>query len=108
MKVIFLTDVPKIAKAGDIKEVADGYARNFLIPKKFALLADAQSLGVAEAQHRRKARGQGETEAEMRQLAGMLEGKEITLKGRAGAQERLFGSITTADITTELEKNGLV
>lgn len=108
MKVIFLTDVPKVAKVGDIKEVADGYARNFLIPKKLALLADAQSLGIAEAQRRHKARVQAETETEMRELAGMLDGKEITLKARAGGKEKLYGSITTTDIAAELEKNGLV
>jgi len=108
MKVIFLEDVPKVAKTGDILEVADGYARNYLIPKRLALLADDQSLTLAEAKRRKKAREQAETEAEMRELAKMLEGKEITLKARAGAQERLYGSITSADIAAELEKGGLV
>jgi len=108
MKVIFLEDVPNIAKTGDIKEVADGYARNYLIPKKFALVADSHALAVAEAQRRKKAREQAKTEGEMRELAKMLEGKELTLKARAGAEERLFGSVTSADIAAELEKTGLV
>ena len=56
MKVIFLEDVPRVAQAGEMKEVADGYARNFLLPKKLAVLADARTTHVVEAQLKRKAR----------------------------------------------------
>ena len=109
MKVVFLEDVPNVAEVGEVKEVADGYARNFLIPKKLAILADAKATHIVEGQLKKKARRQAETEAEMRELAKQLEGQEIVLKARAGAKERLYGSITNADIADELEKSaGLV
>ena len=109
MKVVFLEDVPNVAEVGEMKEVADGYGRNFLIPKKLAILADSQAASIIEAQLKKKARLQAETEAEMGELAQQLEGKEIVLKARAGAKDRLYGSITTADIAEELSKSaGLV
>jgi len=105
MKVVFLEDVPDVAQAGEIKEVADGYARNFLIPKKLAVLADAKVMHLVEAQLKKKARLQAEIEAEMRELAQQLEGREVIFKARAGAKGRLYGSITNADIAEELEKS---
>lgn len=105
MKVVFLEDVPNVAETGEIKEVADGYGRNFLIPKKLAVLADAQAAHIVEAQLKKKARLQAETEAEMRELAQQLEGQEVVLKARAGAKDRLYGSITNADIAEELSKS---
>ena len=109
MKVVFLKDVPRVAKAGEIKEVANGYGRNFLIPRELAMLASPQAISLAEAQRRVKARQQAESEAELVELARELEGKEITLEARVGAQEHLYGSITNADIAAELESSaGLV
>ena len=109
MKVIFLQDVPKVAKAGEIKEVADGYGRNFLIPKKLALLANAPAFHVMETQLKIEARSQDQEEARLVELAQELEGKEITLKAKVGAKEHLYGSITSADITAELQNTtGLV
>ncbi|MFH1382922.1 MAG: 50S ribosomal protein L9 [Chloroflexota bacterium] len=103
MKVIFIQDVSKLAKAGETKEVADGYARNFLLPKKFALPANTQTLKIVEAEIKRQVRSQAQTEAELMELSQQLEGKEITLQARAGAKEKLYGSVTTADIATELK-----
>jgi large subunit ribosomal protein L9 len=109
VKVVFLEDVPNVAETGEMKEVADGYARNFLIPKKLAVLADSKAAQLVEARLKKKARLQAETEAEMRELARQLEGQEVALKARAGAKDRLYGSITNADIAEELEKSaGLV
>jgi len=109
VKVVFLQDVPKVAKAGEIKEVADGYGRNFLIPKKLALLANSPALSAMETQLKIKARSQDQEEAELVELAHQLEGKEITLKAKVGAKEHLYGSITSADITAELQNTtGLV
>ena len=109
MKVVFLEDVPKVAKAGEIKEVADGYGRNFLIPQKLAVLASPSALNAAETQTKIRARSQTQTEDETTELARQLEGKEITLKARAGAQEHLHGSITSTDIASELQNaTGLV
>jgi len=109
MKVVFLEDVPNVAEVGEVKEVADGYGRNFLIPRKLAVLADAKAANIVEARLKKKARIQAETEAEMRELAQQLEGKEVILKARSGAKGQLYGSITNADIAEELSKStGLV
>jgi len=103
MKVILLEDVASVGKAGQIKDVADGYGRNYLIPHKLAAPARPQDIKDVEAQIKARARQAAKTEVEMKALAGILDGKEITLKARAGAQERLYGSITTADISAGLE-----
>jgi len=109
VKVVFLQDVPKVARAGQIKEVADGYGRNFLIPKKLALLANSTALSAIETQLKIKAHYRDQEEARIVEMAHQLEGKEIILKARAGAKELLYGSITSADIATELQNTtGLV
>jgi large subunit ribosomal protein L9 len=109
MKVVFLEDVPQVARAGEIKEVASGYGRNYLIPRKLALPADAQAISQVEAHRRLKARQQAESEAELQELGRELDGKEITLKAKVGAKDHLYGSITNADIADELKNSaGLV
>jgi len=109
MKVIFLQDVPNVARAGEIKEVANGYGRNFLIPQKLALLAKPGVSSMVEVQPRIKAGDQAKSQTKLVELAQQLEGMEVILKARAGAKERLFGSITTADIAAELQNSsGLV
>lgn len=99
MKVIFLQDVPNVARAGDTKDVADGYGRNFLIPKKLAVLPNSAAVNAIEKQRRIEAK----TETELVELAHQLEGKEVALKAQTGAKEKLFGSITAADIAAELQ-----
>ncbi len=109
MKVIFLQDVSNVARAGETKEVADGYGRNFLIPKKLALLATPSATSTTEAQRRITEHSQAQIETEVTELAHQLEGKEVILKARTGAKDRLFGSITSADIASELQNTtGLV
>lgn len=109
MKVIFLQNVPKVAKAGDIKEVADGYGRNFLVPQKLARLADSSALSTRKTLLKARARIDAQEEAQLTELAQQLDGKEITLKAKAGSQEQLYGSITNADIVAELQNTtGLV
>ncbi len=103
MKVIFLQDVPNVARAGEMKEVANGYGRNFLIPRKLALLAKSEVINTVGAQLGVKARSQVQTEAELLELADHLNGREVILQARTGAKDRLYGSITAADIATELE-----
>jgi large subunit ribosomal protein L9 len=98
MRVVFLQDVPNVARTGEIKEVADGYGRNFLIPKKLALLATPQAISQAETGDKTKAK----TNTELLEMARQLEGKEVSLKAKAGAKDRLYGSITSADIASEL------
>jgi len=109
VKVVFLEDVPDVAEVGEIKEVADGYGRNYLLPRKLAVLANSAASNILEAQLKKKARLQAQTEVEMTELARQLEGKEITLKAKAGSKERLYGSITSADIVEGISNSlGLV
>ena len=103
MKVIFLEDILNIARAGEIKEVANGYGRNFLIPRKLALLAKPQAMKTIEAQIKDRTSIAAKTETEMIMLANQLHGKEITMKAHVGQNERLYGSIMPADIAAELE-----
>ncbi len=103
MKVIFLYDVSKVAKAGEVKEVTDGYARNYLIPQKLALLANSESINIVGAQLEVRARSQAQTETELLELAKHLDGREIVLQARTGAKDRLYGSITAADIAAGIE-----
>ncbi|MFC2020866.1 50S ribosomal protein L9 [Chloroflexota bacterium] len=104
MKVIFLKDVPNVARVGEIKEVANGYGRNFLIPRKLALLASSESINAVAAKLEVQARSQAQTEADLVEIANQLDGKELFLEAKSSGKERLYGSITTADIAAEIEK----
>ena len=104
MKVIFIQDVPGIGRAGEIKEVANGYGKNFLIPKKLAALAKSDSVNAMAVKLAAQARSEAKTEAELIEMAKQLDGREIFLEAKTGGKERLYGSITNADIAAELEK----
>ncbi len=109
MQVIFLEDVPNVAQAGEIKEVADGYGRNFLIPRKLASLAKSSAISMAEEQLRRQARSETKSGEEIGELGHHLEGMEVILKVRVGAKDRLYGSVTSTDVASELQNSaGLV
>ncbi|MFC1987795.1 50S ribosomal protein L9 [Chloroflexota bacterium] len=103
MKVIFLQDVSNVGRAGEIKEVAKGYGKNFLIPRKLALLARPDVINSVGAQLKAKAQVQAQTEAELLEMANHLNGREVILEARTGSKDRLYGSITAADIAVELE-----
>jgi large subunit ribosomal protein L9 len=109
MKVIFLQDVSRVARVGEVKEVADGYGRNFLLPQKLAVLASSGAIKDMGVLIRREASHRAKTEAELAELANQLDGKEIVLKAKVGEKDKLYGSITLADIAVELERaTGLV
>jgi large subunit ribosomal protein L9 len=103
MKVIFLKDAPK-GKRGEIKEVADGYARNFLLPKGLALPATPSAIKAAKVLSDEKAESQARQREELSRIAQELEGKELHFKAKAGAKGRLHGAITTASIADELSR----
>ncbi len=105
MKVIFIEDVPDVALAGEAKEVADGYGRNYLLPKKLAVLANSQASGIVEAQLKKVALKRAQVEKEMAEVAARLNGMEITLKAKVGEKERLYGSVTGADIAEQLSSS---
>jgi len=103
MKVIFLKDVPK-GKRGEIKDVADGYARNFLFPKGLALPATPAAMKAVKLLSEEKAEHQARQLEEQSKMAQALEGKELHFKAKAGAKGRLHGAITTANIAAELSQ----
>jgi len=104
MRVIFLKDVPDVAKAGEVKEVADGYGRNFLIPRKLAVLASPSALKNLEIQLQIEAQQRMRSESRVESIAERLAGLSVTIKARAGARGRLYGSVTAADIAEEIQK----
>lgn len=104
MKVIFIEDVPNVGRAGQSREVADGYARNYLFPRKLAVLSSSQAAAAVEAHLKKIARQRAIEEAEMAEVAGKITGVEITLKAKVGENERLYGSVTGADIVEALGK----
>jgi len=104
VKVVFLQDVPKVAKAGDVKEVSDGYSRNYLLPRKLAVLATSAELKNVELQRQANARREVRTEQEAEAFAKVLQDTTVVLKMRAGTKEKLYGSVTSADIAKEIKK----
>ncbi len=104
MKVIFIEDVSGVAKVGQTRVVADGYARNFLFPRRLAVLADSQAAAAINAQLQEKIKQRELEDAEMTELASKIGGLEITLKAKVGEGDKLYGSITGADIAEALSK----
>jgi large subunit ribosomal protein L9 len=102
MKVVFLKDVSSKGKAGEMREVADGYARNFLFPKGLALPATEGAVKTAKVQAEEKSRHRARLHEELSELAKLIDGKEIHFKARAGENGKLHGSITTGDIAEKL------
>ena len=105
MKVIFIEDVTNVARAGQTREVADGFARNFLFPRKLALLANSQAAAAVETHLKKIVKQRALEEAEMAELAKTINGREITLKAKVGEKEKLYGSVTGADIAEALSKD---
>jgi len=106
MKVILRQDFENLGKFGDIVEVKEGYARNFLIPRKIALPATPGNIKMIETEKKQKAFKLERERLSAQQLAEKLSGIEITIPMRAGENERLFGSVTAQMIVNELEKLG--
>lgn len=98
MKVILLQDVKKIGKKGDVINTSDGYARNYLFPRKLAEEATANALHVVNAKKENERKKKlAELEAAQK-LAAELKGKEVTINAKAGDNGRLFGAITNKDV----------
>jgi len=104
MKVVLLEDLPGRGKAGEIKEVSKGYARNFLLPRGLALLATPAVIKQAESRLEQEKTEESIDRDKLVELAQQIEGKEIRFQARMGAGERLFGSITAADVAEKLSQ----
>lgn len=107
MKVILLDDVAKLGRRGDVRDVSDGYARNFLIPKKLALSATAGNLTnldhIKKQQDAKADRIKDDAEA----LRARIEGLVYEERRQASEEGKLFGSVTSQDVAEFLEKNGV-
>ena len=104
MKVLFLTDVPGYGDAGDVKEVARGFGRNYLLPRGLAVEASPGAMKQAESRIRQEKERKAEEAQKLQMLAGRVDGKELHFKARVGSEDKLFGSITAAHIADELSK----
>lgn len=104
MKVIFLQDLGDKGRAGESREVADGYARNFLIPRNLAVPATQGTLKQIERQLEREREHQDEERAKLSELAKQMEGINVRIGARIGASNRLFGSVTSSDVARALSE----
>lgn len=106
MKIILLQDIKNIGKQGDIKEVSDGYARNFLLPKKLAEIATAETMRKAEIMRAKQAEVQQADLQKIQALAESLQGREVVIQAKE-KDGKLFGSINAKAIAKELKKENL-
>jgi large subunit ribosomal protein L9 len=105
MKVVFLEEVEGTARTGDVKNVADGFARNYLLPRKLAAPANDHYIGIAQAKASKEARRQDRLDDEARQhVLPKVEGKSVRMEVRVGEQGKLFGSVTARDIAELLQE----
>ena len=100
MKVMLVKDVYKLGRAGDVKKVADGYGRNFLIPQGLAVLATAGALKQIEKVRKQAEIRRAEQNSELQGLADQIKGVVVTFAAKAGDTGKLYGSITTQDVAT--------
>lgn len=105
MKVVFLKDVKGKGKKGEIKNVADGYAHNFLLKNKLAVEANTAAISALEGQKKKSEKEAAEELAEAKKLKEVLEQLTVELKAKSGSDGRLFGSVTTKQIAAQLEKS---
>jgi len=107
MKVILREDIEKLGKAGEVVKVADGYGRNFLIPRQMAFLANVRNMKTLDHDRRvietraKKARKAAE------EVGGTLSSLSLSISAKAGEEGKLFGAVTTRDIAEALEKAGV-
>lgn len=104
MKVVLLADVKGHGKKGELCNVSDGYARNFLFPKNLAIEANNAAMSELKSREEAKAHHKKEEIAAANDIASKLEGKTVVIKAKAGANGKLFGSVTSKEISNEIKK----
>jgi large subunit ribosomal protein L9 len=104
VKVMLLKDVANVGQAGDVKEVSDGYGRNYLIPRRLAILAgkgaESEAKRLREAAERREAKAR----AEALELAEAIDDKTVVCRLKVGAGGKVFGAVTNEDVAVALQK----
>lgn len=103
MKVILKADVKGQGKKGDLINAADGYAKNFLLPKGLAVVADKTAINELEGKKSAAQYHKNQEELRAKELAEKLEGKKVTFKAKSGENGKLFGSITAQDVANEIK-----
>jgi len=104
MEVILREDVDKLGSRGQTVEVAAGYARNFLLPKRMAVRASEANKKIIEQERQAHVRREATERGAAEELAKLLDGVSVTIAQKAGEMEQLFGSVTAKDIAEALEK----
>lgn len=107
MEVILIKDVPKLGKAGDVVKVKDGYARNYLIPKGFAILANQKTIKALENQRKIILAKAERERKKLESLAEKLEGFTLTVYRKKIEEDRIFGSVSLFDIVNLLKEQGI-
>ena len=102
MRVIFVEDVPNVARTGEVKDVKPGYARNYLLPKKLAVAATPQELQRLESIQKLGRERLEKEKVGAEAIAEQLEGASVSLKVRSGPTGRLYGAVTTSMVAQEL------
>jgi large subunit ribosomal protein L9 len=105
MEIILLEDVPSLGMAGDLVRVSDGYARNYLLPRKKAVMATTTSLKTVNQKRHLSEHKQDKLEQEARDLAQRIEELSCTVAKPAGEEGKLFGAVTSADIEDALREH---
>ena len=106
MEVILKEDVPKLGSRGDVVKVAEGYGRNYLLPRKLAIEASAANKAVIDQMKAASLRRGVKEKSDAELLAKQFEGVGVQFVRRAGENDQLFGSVTSSDIAHELEHRG--
>jgi len=106
MEVILKEDVAKLGSRGDVVRVAEGYGRNYLLPRKLAIEASASNKAVIEQMKAAAVRRSAKEKAQAEELSKQFDGLSVNFKRRSGEHDQLFGSVTSGDIAEALEKKG--
>ncbi|MBC5809492.1 MAG: 50S ribosomal protein L9 [Candidatus Eremiobacteraeota bacterium] len=104
MKVILMSDVKSLGTTGTVLEVADGYARNFLLPRGLAAEASKGSLALLDQQRRANARRDAEAVANAQEIATKLEAAQVSVSAKSGGNGRLFGAVTNASVSEAIQR----
>jgi large subunit ribosomal protein L9 len=105
VKLVLYSDVEALGKRGDVVDVADGYARNFLLPRKLAGEADKGALAQLDAQQKAHQRREAQELADARALAARLESATLRIEAKAGENGKLFGAVTNADVAAAIARS---